>query len=231
MNVNWTLIIEHTNANLQFRLCRKPFNGLPLSILIIIINRIDEARRKFQKFKAKHSNKEMKNLNVFYILYSIFEREIANMQRWSIPEGTWFLSSSRYRTIQKRGGSCLDRKRNELVLVVFGDERSRGICGPPIGRTSRRRKESERSRQVTRNWFVAREFPARKKRMKEGRRRYGDADGDFMLNGLDSGMRALDGLPSPRFLPSCSPQSGSSVVVFSEQVPSEDPCRLKLRWR
>lgn len=82
-------------------------------------------------------------------------------------------------------------------LPFFGTS-SWGIRGPPIGRVSRRREESKRSRQVTRNWLVAREFPARKKRREEGRRRYGDADG-FMLNGLDSGMRALDGLPSPRF--------------------------------
>lgn len=95
-----------------------------------------------------------------------------------------------------------------FTLSFSGDESSQGIRGPPIGRASRRREESERSRQVTRNWLVAREFPARKKRMKEGRRRYGDAAGDFMLNGLDSGMRALDGLPSPRFLPSCSPAPG-----------------------
>lgn len=166
--------------------------------------------------------------------YIIYLKDIG--KHWkALKEDSVPVCAISYRNV----ASYLEKKRARLrpfVLSYSEDKNSQGIRGPPIGRASRCREESERSRQVTRNWLVAREFPASKKRMKEGRRRRcGDADGDFMLNGLDSGMRALDGLPSPRFLPSCSPGSGALtrtiVVVFSEQVRSEDPCRLKLRWR
>lgn len=72
--------------------------------------------------------------------------------------------------------------------------------------------------------------------MKEGRRRYGDADGDFMLNGLDSGMRALDGLPSPRFLPSYfpgppDPQTRTVRRLLGTRSVRGAGSLLKLRWR
>lgn len=55
-----------------------------------------------------------------------------------------------------------------------------------------------------------------------------------MLNGLDSGMRALDGLPSPRFSFPARNRARRGLLVFLEQDPSVDPgklYRLKSRWR
>lgn len=131
---------------------------------------------------------------------------------------------------------------------------SRRIRGPPIGCASQRREGSATFptgyTELTRRPANSRRA---RNRRKEGRRRYGTPDGGFMLNGLDSGMRALDGLPSPRvlslpaFVPLVSSpplprprflrssdrarSSSSSRNRIASEATLLQPTKGRLRWR
>lgn len=161
-------------------------------------------------------------------------------------------TTARYRTIRERGGSCPARQKppfpSSCHSVPRWTRRAAGeFAGPPIGCASRRREGSatfpDRLHGIDSS---PREFPARKKR--EERRSTAIRDAGFMLNGLDSGMRALDGLPSrppfvsPRlhhllllllsvpFIRRTGPSSSSSRNRIV-RGPCRPPTKGTLRWR
>lgn len=91
-------------------------------------------------------NRETKNLNVFYILYSIFEKYLSQRATLKYPRRTSFLSSTRYivRSRNVAGPAWIEKETSSSPRRSRGREEPGNLLGHPSGALS----DVEKNRNV-----------------------------------------------------------------------------------